>query len=115
MNWGKIALINLYGCDSDLIKDKKAIQEFIIELCDKIDMVRFGKSKIKRFGEGELKGYSAFQFIETSSITIHFDEIESRAFIDVFSCKDFDEKMAEKFSKEFFKAKSSSIKFFLRE
>jgi len=45
------------------------------------------------------------QFIETSSIVAHFDEIWDRAFIDVFSCKTFDSKVAGKFSKEFFKAK----------
>lgn len=81
----------------------------------KIDMKRFGEPKIQRFGDGPLEGYSAFQFIETSSITIHFDEIENRAFIDVFSCKDFDENIVEEFSKKFFNAKKSKMKYFLRE
>ena len=73
-------------------------------------MKRVGPARIKRFGKDKLKGYSAFQFIETSSIICHFDEIQNRAFIDIFSCKNFDEKRAEQFSKDFFKAKKSKIK-----
>ena len=30
------------------------------------------------------------QFIETSSITVHADEVSGRCFVDVFSCKPFD-------------------------
>jgi hypothetical protein len=29
------------------------------------------------------------QFIETSSVTVHADEVSGRCFIDVFSCKPF--------------------------
>ena len=115
MNWGKIALVDLYNCDKDYIKNENKIEEYLVELCKKIKMKRFGNPKIKRFGDGNLEGYSAFQFIETSSITAHFDETKNRAFIDVFSCKDFDENVVEKFSKNFFKASDSKIKCFLRK
>ncbi len=115
MIWGKIALVDLHKCNENYIKDEKKIKEFIIELCEKINMKRYGEPRIKRFGDGPLEGYSAFQFIETSSVTIHFDEIESRAFIDVFSCKDFDENIVEEFSKEFFEATNSKMKYFIRE
>jgi len=73
-----------------------------------------GKSRVKRFGKGKLNGISAFQFIETSSISIHFDETENRAFIDIFSCKDFNGKRAEQFSKSYFKAVKSSLKEIIR-
>jgi S-adenosylmethionine/arginine decarboxylase-like enzyme len=115
MDWGKIALVDLHQCNEDFIKDKKKIKKFIIDLCKKIKMERYGPSRINRFGEGGLEGVSAFQFIETSSVTIHFDETKNRAFIDVFSCKDFDEKLVEKFSKEFFEAGDSKMKCFVRE
>jgi S-adenosylmethionine/arginine decarboxylase-like enzyme len=114
MFWGKLATINLYGCDPGKIKNKKIIADFLKELCKKIDMKPYGKPQIKRFGEADLEGYSALQFIETSSITIHFDETENRAFIDIFSCKDFNAKEAEKFSKEFFNAKKSKKKTMIR-
>lgn len=114
MNWGVLAVINLYDCDRKLIKNQKAIKKFIIEICRQIKMKRFGPARIKRFGEGKLEGCSAMQFIKTSSITIHFDEEKNRAFIDIFSCKKFNPKKAEKFSKKFFRAKRSKMTILIR-
>ena len=110
MEWGRLAVINLYACDKGLIKDKKKIKLFLKQICNKINMKKVGPARIKCFEKGKLKGYSALQFLQTSSITIHFDEIENRAFIDIFSCKKFNEKKAENFSKKFFKAKKSNLK-----
>jgi len=107
--WGLLSSINLYGCDSKLISSPKAIEEFVVEICKVIKMTRHGNVLVDRFGDGDLEGYSAMQFIETSSITIHFDEGENRAFIDIFSCKYFEADKALKFSKEFFKAKKYKI------
>ncbi|MEM4647800.1 MAG: S-adenosylmethionine decarboxylase [Candidatus Pacearchaeota archaeon] len=103
--WGQLLSIDLRECDKNLLKNKKFIKYFCNELCKKIKMKAIGKPIIKRFGEGKLKGYSAVQFISTSSITIHFDEYGSRAFIDIFSCKPFNTKIAIDFCKNFFKAK----------
>jgi hypothetical protein len=49
-----------------------------------------GPLLIERFGVGALEGWSALQFIETSSITVHADEMGGRCFVDVFSCRAFD-------------------------
>lgn len=70
--------------------------------------------KNKKIREGKLEGCSAMQFIKTSSITIHFDEEKNRAFIDIFSCKKFNPKKAEKFSKKFFRAKRSKMTILIR-
>ena len=110
MTWGKLAIINLYECEPETIRNKKQIKKYIIQLCKCINMNKVGKTTIKRFGENSLKGYSAMQFIKTSSITAHFDEQKNRAFIDIFSCKNFDEKKSEIFSKNFFKAQKSTSK-----
>lgn len=102
--WGLLASINLYGCDSEMIKDPAAIRRYVIDLCQLIDMQRFGEPLIQRFAEGYYEGVSLMQFIETSSVTAHFDEQENRAFIDIFSCKFFNSRIAAEFSKKFFKA-----------
>lgn len=107
--WGLLAMINLYRCDKDLIRDPKAIRDFVIGLSEIINMKRFGEPVIERFGRGSLKGYSMMQLIETSSITAHFDEVQNRAFIDIFSCKDFNSQKALQFCLSFFKAKDSYI------
>ena len=47
----------------------------------------------------------------------HFDEKKdetNRAFIDIFSCKEFNEKKALEFCSGFFEAKRSKIKVFIR-
>jgi S-adenosylmethionine/arginine decarboxylase-like enzyme len=115
MFWGKLGSINLYECNPKKIRNRRDIREFVKQLCVEINMKPYGPCMVKRFGEDSLEGYSAIQFIETSSITLHFDETENRAFIDVFSCKDFDVKKAEKFSKEFFNSKKSISKTIIRE
>ncbi len=113
MGWGKLAVIDLYECNNK-IRNKKEIKKFIQKLCQLIKMKKVGPTRVKKFGKGNLKGYSAFQFIETSSITCHFDEIQNRAFIDVFSCKNFNAQKANNFSKEFFDAKNTKLKLFIR-
>jgi S-adenosylmethionine/arginine decarboxylase-like enzyme len=105
--WGKSTSIDLFDCDIKVISDPELIKLFITQIIKKIDMVAHGTCHIERFGIGNLEGYSAMQFIETSSITVHCDEPEKRAFIDIFSCKNFDEKLAETFSKSYFKAQTS--------
>ena len=114
MKWGKLAIINLYEC-SERIKNKKKIKEFIQILCRIMNMKKAGPVKVKRFGKGKLEGYSAFQFIETSSIVCHFDETQNRAFIDIFSCRNFDAQKAENFAKKFFKAKKTKLRILTRE
>ena len=112
--WGTLVAINLHDCNPKLIRNPKAIKNFVKQLCKKIKMKPHGKTIIDKFAEGHLNGYSFMQFIETSSITGHFDPIENRTFIDIFSCKKFDEKKAEDFCKAFFKAKSSKSNIFTR-
>jgi S-adenosylmethionine/arginine decarboxylase-like enzyme len=73
-------------------------------------MKLYGKPILKRFGEGGLEGYSLMQFIETSTIIMHMDEVGDRAFIDIFSCKKISDKTALAFTKKYFKAKGVSHK-----
>lgn len=113
--WGLTASIDLAGCDHELIQSPKAIRKFVKEMITAIDMKTYGPMHLERFAEGHLEGYSVMQFIETSSLTIHFDHmIADRAFIDIFSCKFFDPERAEQFSKQFFKAKKSRKKIIMR-
>jgi S-adenosylmethionine/arginine decarboxylase-like enzyme len=104
-------LINLYECDKILLVNPEKIGDFVLELCDVIGMQPHGKPIVQRFGKGDLEGYSStiLQFIETSSITIHLDEVENKVFIDICSCKDFDSALASDFSKKYFGAKESKF------
>jgi S-adenosylmethionine/arginine decarboxylase-like enzyme len=113
--WGLLASIDMAGCDHDLIQSPKAIKKFVSELVDLLKMQAHGPTRVEKFAEDSLEGYSAFQFIETSSIVIHFDDKQGdRAFIDIFSCCFFNPNEAEKFAKKYFKAKKSRNKILLR-
>ena len=104
--WGKSISIDLFDCDVSVLSNPTLIQQYVSDVVKLINMVAHGPCHIERFGYCELEGYSAMQFIETSSITVHCDEPGKRAFIDIFSCKDFDGQTALDFSKNFFKAGS---------
>src|SRR3990167_438266 len=106
-NWGKSASIDLFECEFAKVSDPEIIKSFFPEIIKVIGMIAHGPVYIDRFGQGKLEGWSAMQFIETSSITVHADEVDKRCFVDVFSCEDFDEKLAESFSKTYFGAKES--------
>ena len=92
--WGMLAAIDLHGCERAQLEDPGSIRTFVSTLVDAIGMRAHGPLRLERFGDGELEGWSAMQFIETSSITIHADEFSHRCFIDVFSCREFDPEAA---------------------
>ena len=87
--WGMLAAIDLHGCVVSRLADPQTIRSFVPAVIDAIGMQAHGPLALERFGDGELEGWSAMQFIETSSITVHADEVSGRCFVDVFSCKPF--------------------------
>lgn len=89
--WGHHLLLNAHTCVRATIRSKPLIQDFSRELVKKIDMVPYGKPRVVMFGSGNKKGYTLVQLIETSNITAHFVEETNDMYLDVFSCKDFDE------------------------
>lgn len=85
-----LGAIDLHGGDRARLADPDSIRRFVPTVIDAIGMRAYGPLMIERFGDGDLEGWSALQFIETSSITIHADEVSGCCFIDVFSCRPFD-------------------------
>ncbi len=111
-NWGMVASIDVHNCNPAYLRDPEKLKDFITGLVEAVDMVKHGPTHIERFGDESKHpgpGYSAMQFIETSSVTLHCDEYENRIFIDLFSCKYFDPEVAETFSKDFFESSDSKM------
>jgi S-adenosylmethionine decarboxylase len=107
-SWGLLVSLDLFGCDPKMINDEKKLKEYVVKLCDEIlNMKRYGDCHAELFGEAgtPLAGYSIFQFIETSCVSGHFSESDGSAYVDIFSCAEFDPLKAEKFTTEYFKAK----------
>ena len=115
--YGMELILDLYDCNPKILASKKYLKDFIIKLCKLIKMKRYGKPLIERFGLGKdfTAGYSLVQLIESSSITGHFSELWSSAYINIFSCKRFDAKRAREFAKRFFKAKKFENRLVIRK
>ncbi len=108
--WGLACSFDIYNCNPEIIRDANKIQEFVIKLCDLIEMKRFGETIIVNFGEEErVAGYSMVQLIETSLISAHFANLSGTVYLDVFSCREYDPETVESFAKEFFEGNSCII------
>ena len=107
--WGWHLALNLYDCDPQLITSAQVIRDFVVKLCDLIQMRRFGDPIIVHFGEdARVAGYSLVQLIETSNICGHFANESNGAYIDIFSCKYFDPELAAAFTIETFAAQKAN-------
>lgn len=114
MAWGYHLLLDCAGCNSR-IRDKESIKQFVFDLINKIDMKAVGQPVLEHLSPTkENTGYSLMQMIETSNITAHFVESNNTAYIDVFSCKEFDPKVAEQVVVDFFEPTSISKNFLTR-
>ena len=89
--WGQHLILDLAGCNEN-IRKQAAIRAFVRELVAAIDMVAYGEPVIQHFAEHvpAAAGYSMVQLIETSAVTGHFSDKNRDAYLDIFSCKPFD-------------------------
>ena len=101
--WGIATAIDIYDCDPATIRDANAIRRFVVQLCDLIEMKRFGETQVVHFGEDEkVAGYSMVQLIETSLISAHFANLTNATYLDVFSCKPYDPDVVAQFARDYF-------------
>ncbi len=101
--WGIASAIDIYECDPEKIRDAEFIKQFVVELCDLIEMKRFGETQVVHFGEDEkVAGFSMIQLIETSLISGHFANLTNAVYLDVFSCKAYDPAVVREFSQKAF-------------
>ncbi len=49
--WGLCTAVDLHDCNPDLIRDAAYIKRYVVELCELIDMKRFGECQVVDFGE----------------------------------------------------------------
>lgn len=108
--WGLLTSLDLYQCNPSTIRSAEKIRQYIFELCDLIQMRRYGECQVVYFGEDErVQGYSVVQLIETSLISGHFANLTNAAYIDIFSCKSYEPEEAVRFTRNFFEAESVEI------
>lgn len=97
--------------DSDKLGDKEYIQKFINELVEKLEMKKMCDTVFIYFEDNDynrdrdIVGYTVFQCISLSNITMHINEISKTIYLDVFSCGFVDEIMVFLLFTDYFKCK----------
>ena len=110
--YGVELLLDLIECDVSKFS-RKQLKIYFARLCELIGMEAhaqyfwddFRVPEDERQTDPGTKGTTAIQFILTSNITVHALDLLGVAFVNIFSCKDYDTKVAEEFTVGFFGAK----------
>lgn len=109
--YGYELIMDLHGCDVSKF-NRTSLDGCFEKLCKAIDMKKceryfwddVGVPEEEKQTSPHTKGSSAVQFILTSSIVIHTLDLLEAVYVNIFSCKEFDAKVAEKITKEWFGA-----------
>ncbi|MCP3940449.1 MAG: adenosylmethionine decarboxylase [Desulfobacteraceae bacterium] len=114
--WGVLTSVDIYDCAPDIIRDAGMIENFVVNLCEHIEMKRFGDCQVVHFGEDEkVAGFSMTQLIETSLISGHFANATNTAYLDIFSCKFYEPREVAEFALSFFKGNHYKMQVALRQ
>lgn len=95
MSYGWELILDLHECDEDTFTSE-AVERFCVEVCDLIGMKRedfhlwANDPEERDETPAHLYGVSAVQFITTSNLVVHALPKLRKAFINVFSCQEFD-------------------------
>jgi S-adenosylmethionine/arginine decarboxylase-like enzyme len=119
--YGFELIMDLHDCDVSAFT-RSSLEGYFTKLCDAIDMERcdlhfwddVGVPAEERQTSPHTKGTSAVQFILTSTIVVHTLDLLKAVYINIFSCKPFDRKVAEKITKEWFGAEEYKAHFIER-
>ena len=94
--WGQHLVLDLAGCPRDRLTDANHLRAWVKDLIDAIKMKAYGEPQLEHFATHsfDAAGYTLLQLIETSNICAHFAENLGQIYIDIFSCKRFDNDVA---------------------
>ena len=112
--YGKHLVLGATGCNENLLSTS-AIAQFLHDLVDRIDMVAYGEPLVARFGQGIEEGISGVQLIETSAIMVHTNDMARDLYLDVFSCKGYNEFEVLSFVEEIFAPVQMNYQILLRQ
>ena len=90
--WGYHLILDCHACHVPSIQSKENVYNWITGLVRAIDMEPIGEPRIEYTAAEfpDKAGFTAIQVIVTSSIVAHFVDSTGDVYIDVFSCKPFD-------------------------
>ncbi|MCL5004846.1 MAG: adenosylmethionine decarboxylase [Patescibacteria group bacterium] len=114
--WGKHLIIDAYGIDYAKLRNQKSIKNLLKDLPKKFKMRPLGKESVKKVSSDFYPdwGVSGFVMLYESHISLHTWPEEGYVAMDLYSCKDFDDKAIVKYLREFWNAKKMKIKVVIR-
>ncbi|MGL4514325.1 MAG: S-adenosylmethionine decarboxylase [Lacipirellulaceae bacterium] len=112
--YGQHLIATALSCNENILSIGK-MYDFLTTMSDDIDMVRFGPPVVARFGEGHEVGISGVQLIMTSAIVIHTNDAHRDMYLDVFSCKPFEESTVRRVLEDFLSPSSVTCEVFYRK
>tara|TARA_B100000315_G_C14133044_1_gene387756 strand:+ start:10 stop:393 length:384 start_codon:yes stop_codon:yes gene_type:complete len=120
-SYGWELILDLHGCDAAKF-NRQDIDDFFTSLCGLIAMekceVHFwddvGVPPEEQQTSPQTKGTSAVCFILTSTIVVHTLDLLEVVYVNIFSCKAYEPKVAEEFTVNWFKAGSCHATFIER-
>lgn len=102
--WGYHLMLDCGGCDFESMTNKQHLQNFVKELVNAIDMTAIGNPWIEQTAIGlpDKEGFSLYQLIVTSNISAHFVNSSRQIYLDVFSCKEFEQEIVKQVVEKYF-------------
>lgn len=114
--WGKHLIIDAYGVDYKKLKDFKAIKNLLNNLPEEFKMRPLSTPVIKKVISDFYPdwGLSGFIMLYESHVSLHTWPEENYVAMDIYSCKDFDDKAVAQRLREFWGAKRMKMKLVTR-
>jgi len=102
--YGQELILDLHQCEKATMEiDIQAFCEELAELVDmQIEDFHPWKSELDEPKIPHLYGISAVQFITTSNITVHILPLLKAVYVNLFTCKEFDQDAAAEFCEKYF-------------
>ena len=109
--WGQHLVLDLAGCPRARLTDAAHLRAWVKDLIVAIKMKAYGEPQIEHFATHsfDAAGFTLLQLIETSNICAHFAENLGQIYIDIFSCKRFDNETAIKVCRKYFEPETVEV------
>jgi len=113
--WWMNAALDLHNCDLTKASEIKNInihtlvKQFILDLCDYIDMIRDWEPELYDINHHWKSGLEFTQVITTSLISGHFRHDTQTAYLEIFSCKYYNPNDVASFTKNYFSAGNTQM------
>ena len=115
--WGYHLMLDCSGCHVPSMQSRDNVYNFLKHLVRVIDMEPIGEPYIEYTAAEfpDKAGFTAVQIIVTSSIVAHFIDNTGHLYLDVFSCKEFDNDIVVNSVKDAFLAERIRTNFLTRQ